>query len=741
MQESHGSTADPTADNCSKEQIQIPGAIQSHGMLFVLDDDLVILQVSANVEEHLGVKPAHLLGKDVRTIVEAQSAAQVEKLIRDAASTFVNPFRVPLQCHAGVRFFDGIAHQLPEVGTVLELEEDPNRGAISVEGIENYLQIIQRSLVAIDDSQEVSVISKVMAEEIKSFTGFDRVMVYRFAPDFHGEVIGEALEKDMEPYLGLHFPASDIPPQARALYRRNLVRLLYDVDARTSPLVPVMNPRTGAPLDMSRAVLRAMSPVHIQYLKNMAVASSLSVSLIVGGRLWGLIACHHRTPRFVSYSVRATASLYALVLAAQLDAKQHNLATERAAAGRHMAFSILSSLQDYSEPLGNLRAMLPLFLELFGAHGVTLLTGADRYRSGIVPDDAVLADLTKDLSELREGVIITHCASMSCAALAGHEDVAAGLVGIHLGGQDWLVLFRRAHAHTVRWAGDPRESKNLQPDGILNPRKSFSEWLQRVEGESEPWPAETMALTTEVRSGILEILRQRNMLLSRSNQDLKRFAGVVAHEVKNHLQTGILALALMAERFSKQGEDTLADLGTAGRDRLVELSKFTNDLLKYSGTDDNADAEPVDLGMLVKEVAEELQVTGLIENASIEWGELPRIVAVPFQIRHVLSNLMRNALIHGRAGERPLRITIGTTLDGGTATISIADDGRGIPEEKRGRIFEYFYRGDSLTPGSGIGLAYCAQVFHRMEQRLWVEQGEPSGAVFRFTVPLASGTK
>lgn len=737
MQESHVSAAIPVADNCSKEQIQIPGAIQSHGVLFVLDDDLVILQVSANVGPHLGMTPDDLLGKDIRSIVQASSAVQVEKLIRDAASTFVNPFRVPIQCDSAVRYFDGIAHQLAGVGTVLELEEDPNQGAIAVEGIDNYLQIIQRSLAAIDESHDAAVISKVMAEEIKSFTGFDRVMVYRFAEDFHGEVIGEAHEQDMEPYLGLHFPASDIPAQARALYRRNLVRLLHDVDAETSPLVPAVNPRAPGPLDMSRSVLRAMSPVHIQYLKNMGVASSLSVSLIVGGRLWGLIACHHRTPRFVSYSIRATASLYALVLAAQLDARQHSLSTERAAAGRHMALSILSSLQDYSEPLGNLRAMLPLFMELFGAHGVALMAGAERYRTGIVPEDPVLADLAGDLSAMREGVIMTHRAAMSCPSLAGHEDLAAGLVGIHLGGHDWLVLFRRAHGHTVRWAGDPRDSKTLQPDGTLNPRKSFGEWLQRVEGESEPWPPETTALTTEVRSGILEILRQRNMLLSRSNEDLKRFAGVVAHEVKNHLQTGILALALMAERFAKQGEGALAELGTSGRDRLMDLSKFTNDLLKYSGTDDSVEAEPVVLETLVKEVADELETAGLTGNASIEWDALPRILAAPIQIRHAISNLVRNALIHGRAGDRPLRITLSATVEGTTATISITDDGRGIPPEQLERIFEYFYRGNSSSAGSGIGLAYCAQVFHRMGQRLWVEPGEPHGAVFRFTVTLA----
>jgi len=216
---------------------------------------------------------------------------------------------------------------------------------------------------------------------------------------------------------------------------------------------------------------------------------------------------------------------------------------------------------------------------------------------------------------------------------------------------------------------------------------------------------------------------------------------VVAHEVNNHLQTGILAMSLLAEKLGNLGETTLAEFGTTGRDKLMELSKFTNDLLKYSGTDDNADPERVDLQKLVEEVTEELKASGLTGNTTIEAKALPRILAVPVQIKHLINNLIRNALLHGRAGDRPLQITISATIAGDTATISIADDGRGIPEEHRAKIFEYFYRGDSLASGSGIGLAYCAQVLHRMEQRLWVEEAQPHGAVFFFTAAIAGERK
>ena len=726
------------AEACAREPIHIPGAVQPHGILLVLDGDLTITQVSANVEALLEQPAAALAGTDFRKLVPASALELVERLIREAASTYVNPFRVPVTTGAGVRNFDGIAHVVEGTGTVLELELDPEGNRSSTQGLDNYLKIVQRSLGAISDTLEVGVIAGVMAAEVKAFTGFDRVMVYRFAQDFHGHVIGEALEEGMEPYLGLHYPAADIPPQARALYLRNPVRLLHDVDAAPAPLVPELHPRTGGPLDMSQAVLRAMSPVHRQYLRNMGVASSLSISLVVGDQLWGLIACHHRTPRFVPYAVRATVSLYAIVLAAQLDVKQHSLAAQRVAAGRHMALSILTGLQDYSEPLGNLPAMLPLFMELFTADAAVLITEEEVFRAGAAPEKATLAALREELGDgTGDGVVISNHTGSAFRSLAGQQAVAAGLVGVHLGGREWLILFRGEVARVIRWAGDPRETKASGPGGALTPRNSFSEWLQEVEGECEPWPDHTPALTTEVRSGILEIFRQRNILLARSNQDLRRFAGVVAHEVKNHLQTSIMALSILEERLSTSTDESMGRLATLGKERLSGLSKFTNDMLAFADTEINVSAEAVDLGGIAREVVADLHLSGLAAGTRITVDPLPVVMAPRTQIHHVIANLLRNAVLHGRVADRILNVTIGARLEDGTATIHVRDDGRGIPEAQRGKIFDYFQRGDTKSAGSGIGLGFCAQVIARMNHRMWVEKSDPQGATFLFTVPLA----
>jgi chemotaxis family two-component system sensor kinase Cph1 len=729
-------------DQCAVEPIHIPGSVQPHGVLFSLDDDLRIQQVSAN-SRHLLEKDADaLLGTPVLDLVVPETRNSFERLIREAAFTYVNPFRVTIPVRGGVRYFDGIAHMIDGLGTVLELEMDPSEEASarpSTEGIDNYLQIVQRSLEMIAGVADVVTIADVMAREIKAFTGFDRVMVYRFAPDFHGEVIAESVENDMEPFLGLHYPASDIPAQARELYLKNHVRLLQDVDAVPVPLLPELHPTNGAPLDMSRAVLRAMSPIHVQYLKNMGVGASLSISLVVEDKLWGLIACHHRTARFVSYAIRATSCLYAIVLSAQLKVKQRNLENHRIASARRMALSILTGLRDYSEPMGSLPSMLPRFMELFAATGAALISRTDSFRYGSTPEEHVLADFHSELGDgSDDGVRISSRACREFRALENGGASAAGIVAIHLGATDWLVLFRVEMSRQVTWAGDPRKPGIAPEDGPLRPRNSFSAWLEEVRGESEPWPEETAALTSEVRTGILEILRKRNIILSRSNQDLRRFAGLVAHEVKNHLQTGIFALSLLEERIA-QFDPAVQQLATLGRERLDGLSKFTNDMLAFSQTETTTPEERFDLGEMAREIVHELDLSGATEGAVIIIKELPEILAPRIQVRHLTSNLIRNALIHARHGGRLLTIEVSSRKTEEGTVVQVRDDGRGIPEDQQKRIFDYFYRGDtSNDSGTGIGLAFCAQVVERMGHRLWVESVQPTGTAFCFTVTSAA---
>ncbi|RYD67203.1 MAG: hypothetical protein EOP83_03300 [Verrucomicrobiaceae bacterium] len=311
-------------------------------------------------------------------------------------------------------------------------------------------------------------------------------------------------------------------------------------------------------------------------------------------------------------------------------------------------------------------------------------------------------------------------------------------MAIHLGEQAWLVLFRDEAIQRVKWAGDPAHAKSRDANGMLSPRSSFAAWQETVRGQSLPWPDSTTTLTTEVRSGILELVRKRNILLERSNQDLRRFAGIIAHEVKNQLQSGIMALSLLESR--KEGMDpVVSQLAGLASTSLTNLAKFTNDMLEFSETEMNSTIEDIDFAAMAREVVEQLQMSGRIEGAEIQILSLPRIRGPKSQMQHLLSNLLRNALTHAQTETKQLSIEIGARADEANGTvIYVRDDGRGIPPDKRDKIFEYFFSDrPNKTMGTGIGLAFCAQVIQRLGHRIWVESEPQAGSTFYFSVSPA----
>lgn len=723
----------PTVDHCANEPIHAPGAIQPHGVLFVLEPgSFRILQISENTDRHLGIPPEQLLATPFLDLVVPSLREKTARFIEDAAHTYVNPFRIQIGTQEKPRYFDGIAHILPQIGTILELEAADAQQEKSVVGLDSYLHIIQRSLQLAAKVNTPDLVADIMAREVRSFTGFDRVMVYRLAEDFHGEVIAEDKIDSMEGYLGFHFPASDIPAQARELYLRNPVRLLMDANAQP---VPVRSGQPGKPLDMSGAVLRAISPVHLEYLSNMGVVSSMSVSLVLDGKLWGLIACHHRTPRFVSYSIRATAALYAMVMVEQIRSKESALFTGKISEARRRALDILTRLPELADTFGSLESALPDLMQLFSAHGAMLLGQGQFAAVGSTPSKKIARALHEKLSP-EGGTIITHQAPQQFPLLAEALPAAAGLVAIHLGEREWLIFCRNEFHHEVLWAGDPSLAKS-STEGKLHPRQSFKQWVETIRGRSEKWPENTASLTTEVRSGILEFTRKRNIVLERSNHDLQRFAGIIAHEVKNQLQSGVMALELLGQSLPDSFDEGLKQLAAHGSSSLSDLAKFTDEMLVFASEAElNSTDEEIDLASIVHEVITNLDTTGKTAGAELQVLPLPRIRAPRTQIHHVISNLVRNALLHARVGNSPIRIEVGSRRESaGNQIIFVRDNGRGVADEKKRRIFEYFYRDrPHSSKGTGIGLAFCAQVVRRMGHRIWVEDSPERGATFCFSV-------
>ena len=734
-----------TLENCADEPIRAPGGIQSHGLLFALNaETYVIEQVSSNCEEFLGFTPDELLGEEFLSMISLPARSPVEHCFEIAITHLANPFPVPVIAHDDEEMdFEGIAYGTEGGIIILELEK-VRSSHTKGKRLDDYFQMIERSLQFSLDVKKPADVANLMVKEVKAFTGFDRVMVYQFAPNYDGKVIAEAKEEDMEPFLNLQYPATDIPAQARALYEINTVRLLRSVDAPTTDVVPLIHPRTGKPTDMTKSVLRAMSPIHLEYLRNMGVASTLTISLLVRGKLWGLIACHHRKPRYVPYGVRATAALYGVVMSSRLDAVEVQKREKSQAAAHRSLQAAIERLVPADGLAKCLRDNLEGFVDIFKGDGGAVIDNGKVTTFGSVPGEAlILTKIQKLETEKRVDPEIIEDMYSRNEEFRKHRPAAAGMLSICVGEALWVLIFRDEVVYEIAWGGDPRNKGGEASGGPLTPRKSFEAWQEKITGTSAPWKFWTATILDEFRSGVSKFLILREHLLSRSNGQLKNFSGIVAHEVRSQLQPPLMALQLIAEHEEGPLPDQLRRLVDMGVHSLDNLASFTTEML------DSADLEAshqkgglVDMNSLAQLVsAQVIEALGTDKDA-ISVDDLPEVEGSAALVYHLLSNLVRNALIHGPAeeGDR-VNVRIGVdSSDSSSCLFYVKDDGRGIAEEEREKIFQVNYRSKSSKDrqGKGIGLGLVKQLIEQTGGKIWMDSEEGVGTTFFIRLPSAA---
>ena len=469
------------ADGCAQEPIHLSGAIQAHGYLIACAmPDWTVRHVSANVGELLGVPVDALLGHSLHEHV----SEDILQAILDTLAV-LSPGNAAAQragqanlgplgtaCDLVVHVADDLVH--------IEVEPRDSRGPTP------QPTALAQSMISSVAHEAPANFHDFVAMQVRELTGYDRVMVYRFLHDGSGEVIAEARSDDMEPYLGLRYPASDIPPQARALYLRNRLRVIPDVGYTPQPILPGTTD-DGRPLDLSQHALRSVSPVHLEYLRNMGVAASMSISIIAGGRLWGLIACHHRVPRRVPPVVRAAADLFGLFVSMRVAAAEQQKAMahfEHAQQVRDALVERLARARDFDAAL---LEELPLLRTTLGVDGAALWSQSNWHAQGTVPDPRRVPAL---VDWLRQQGAVSLVASERADEWAPRVDgdSVAGVLGLRLGGDDWLLLFRREIVETVQWAGEPGKALVPDDDGVrIAPRRSFAVWRESVRGRSVPW--------------------------------------------------------------------------------------------------------------------------------------------------------------------------------------------------------------------------------------------------------------
>ena len=358
----------------------------------------------------------------------------------------------------------------------------------------------------------ISSLAEAVVQSIRELTGYDRVMVYKFDPDGHGEIIAEAKDRGIaESFLGLHYPASDIPHRARELYVRNRVRVLVDVRYTPVPIVPRRFPLAGTELDMSLCYLRSMSPLHLQYLQNMGVTATLVASLVREGRLWGLIACHHYSPLHVGYAVRAACELLAEVVSTRIAAVENYVQAQTEVLVRRLE----QRLMEATSTEGDWRLALfrdpRTLLTPLDATGAALFYEGEVLTAGEVPSTPELRALAKWAAERTAGSLFS-CTSVAREnpALAALTPLASGVLAFELSRSrpEYLMWFRKEQLCTVTWAGDPAKAVIGNDPLELSPRRSFAAWSEIVRGTAAPWSQADLALARAIGASLMDIIVQ-----------------------------------------------------------------------------------------------------------------------------------------------------------------------------------------------------------------------------------------
>ena len=735
-----------TLDNCAREPIHIPGSIQPHGLLFACrGPHLQIRQVSANVGSWLGRDAETLLGTSFLDLLDAEGIAAIEVAMQHPVLREANPLR--LRLHDG----EPLDVSFSRSGDTLLVELERCNPALNP-AAPGFDPRLRASMLRMQAADGIAALCRIAAQEIRSITGFDRVMVYRFDAEWNGEVVAEEKLDALEPFLGLHYPASDIPEQARRLYTVNWLRLIADVAYAPVPLVPSLDPDTQAPLDLSHAVLRSVSPIHIEYLTNMGVTASMSVSLIVDGELVGLVACHnYRGPRIVEATARESAEFLARALSWQLGVLEAAEHAKRARRTQAAEARIVRSIVAHADLLDGLATTaLPSLCDASGA-AVVLDDGVRQ--QGLSLRSAQLELLVAWLRAQPQDVVATDHIARVIPEAASWE--VAGVLAVAISRElgEFVLWLRPATDRTVDWAGDPRKLDGKGEAGApprLSPRGSFALWRETIHGRSLPWERWELEAASNLRRVLLGGIRRRSAELRALNERLLEtdrakdaFIASVSHELRTPLNaiagwTQLLRAGTLTPPKVDHALEVIARNAQAQQqivDDLLDVSRITSGKVSL-------DIQPVDLPALVESVAEAATVA--LENKNlrlkrvIDPGASP-ILADPGRLRQIVGNVLTNAIKFTPKGGSILIVVQRLRSD---VEIVVQDSGKGIGAEFLPYVFEPFRQAESglarRSEGLGLGLAIVRKLVELHGGRVSAESdGEGLGATFRVQLPLA----
>ncbi|NES79345.1 MULTISPECIES: ATP-binding protein [Okeania] len=511
--------------NKYQEQIHLSGHIQPHGVLFVLKEpELIILQVSNNTFELFDIPAKTLLNQNLSCFLDKKQINSLRKSLENHPELkTINPVKLSVKTKDKSLVFDGIIHR-SEKFLILELEP-----AISEESISffNFYHSVREAASKMQDASDLKNLCQIIVEEIRKITSFDRVMVYKFDSQYNGAVIAEDKIETLESLLGLNYPSLDIPPQARELYTRNWLRVIRDVNYQPVKIIPVNNQITHQPIDLTLSVLRSVSPCHRQYLKKMGLTATMCISLMKNKKLWGLIACHHISPKYVPYELRAACEFLGQTMSLELAYKENHEDYDYQLELKSLKSQIIEEISTSENFIDALVECQNKLLNLVSAEGAIIVSGNNLQSVGKTPPLITVEKLISWLEKkFNQELFYTDSLPKVYQEFEKYKDIASGLLALSISSAQriYILWFRPEVIRTVNWAGDPAPITEAESNGNIKfcPRKSFELWKGVVKLTSRPWKECEINVALELRNAIIKIVLKQADELAKLNSALQK---------------------------------------------------------------------------------------------------------------------------------------------------------------------------------------------------------------------------
>ncbi|MBS9720444.1 GAF domain-containing protein [Tianweitania sp. BSSL-BM11] len=726
----------PALDLCAQEPIRIPGGIQPHGALLLVDEaDFSVLQFSANVDE---VLPGLVVETAGRKILNPDGfdalCDELKAWLKRPSDTFER-----LISNNGIRHH--VSAQRTPQGLMLEFERASATG-----GNEAHYARLRRFVDNADSFEGTQALAEAVAGEVRDLTSFNRVMIYRFDEQWNGTVIAEDGDGTLPSYLDLRFPATDIPAQARELYLQNRIRLIPSASYEPVPLVPPFSPVDGQPTDLGSSALRSVSPIHLEYMRNMGTAASMSISLIVDGKLWGLISCHNATPLHVTPAVRNAAEFLGRIVSQHIAGFDRISESRQRLAFKQIETELIAYVSRASSFQQGLVERPRQWLGITNALGASVITDDMVLATGTVPPSKAMRELAEWLHDQRlDGPFATDNLAAVWPGGSAVSDVASGLVAVPISSlhPSFIMWFRPEVIRTVNWGGDPKKPSVSEIDMRIHPRKSFETWKENVRDHSAPWSKAEVQSAAEFRNAVVNFVLKRaeeraelTEELKRSNKELESFSYSISHDLRapfRHILGYAQLLEEEEEELKSISRHYLAGISNAA----LSAGQLVDDLLRFSQLGRaSLNMSSIDMQKVAGEVRRSFDSIG--EDRKIEWriGTLPDGFGDAALVRQAIYNLADNAVKYTRDRD-PAIIEIEGHEDGESTIYTVRDNGVGFDMAYGGKLFQVFQRLHHIEDfeGTGIGLALTKRIIDRHGGSIRAEGKLNEGASFSFTLP------